>query len=166
MHERGPGVCGAREVVVAEDDAVGWAEPTSDGLVAGLDADEGAGDGAAGLFGSSFLFVCLFVFGGNGRRMRKRKKDRVGFLFFSSISASSSNRTKTLSYLVELLHHELDGRIALDGVVDVALAVLLRRAREFRGRGRRGGLGRVGRRLPRRRRRRRGRRHRKKKTRK
>ena len=34
---------------MAKDDAVWWAEPTSDGLVAGLDADEGARDGAAGL---------------------------------------------------------------------------------------------------------------------
>jgi len=51
VHQGGPRVLGAREVVVAEDDAVGGAEAAADGLGAMLDADEGAGDGAAGLRG-------------------------------------------------------------------------------------------------------------------
>lgn len=49
VDERGFRVRGPREVVVAEDDAIGRAEAAAYGLVAVLDADEGAGDGAAGL---------------------------------------------------------------------------------------------------------------------
>ena len=49
VDESGLGVLGSWEMVMAEDDAVGGPEAAADGLGAGLDADEGAGDGAAGL---------------------------------------------------------------------------------------------------------------------
>lgn len=67
VHESGPRVRGSREVVVAEDDAVGRAEAAADGLGAVLDPDERAGDGAAGLFvcsgrglGRGGVSECLF----------------------------------------------------------------------------------------------------------
>ena len=68
MNERGLGVRGPREVVVAEDDAVGGAEPPADGLGAVLDPDEGAGDGAAGLEVGGW---------GRGRGERERREREV-----------------------------------------------------------------------------------------